>query len=128
MRTFVRLVFVSILLAFATSAWSASVSHVLTCELDDDANEETIVQIVTKWLDAARTVKGGEHLQVDLHFPVAAQMNEADFKVVIKAPSASEWGAFMDHYKGSAPQKLDSEWDEQASCPDSALMRTVSIK
>ena len=73
-------------------------------------------------------MKGGENLEIYLHFPVVAQMGETDFAFVVTVPSLEEWGIFMDGYEGSAAQKFDKEWDELAACPDSALFRSMKVK
>jgi len=62
-----------------------------------------------------------------LHFPVAGA-SETDFAFVLNVPPASEWGIFVDNYKGSAAQQLDVEWDELAVCPDSSLIRSIRIE
>ena len=128
MKTTLRLIAFSLMMLIAIPAFSASFSTIFKCEQDDDATQAALEAVASKWLKDARTMKGGKNLKAYLHYPVVAQMNEADFSFVIVAPSLKEWGEFMDGYKGSAAQKHDAEWDELAACPDNALMKSVEIK
>jgi hypothetical protein len=81
----------------------------------------------SSWLKAAKTQKGGENLQVYLHHPVAAKMDNGDVLFVVTAPSLAEWGVFWDGYKGSAADQLDKT-DNGIACPNSALWEAVEIK
>ena len=128
MNTIKQLIMVSILVIIAAPAYSDSFSTFLKCEQDDDASAKDLEAVASAWLKAAKKQKGGANLGVELHFPVVAQMGEMDFSFVITAPSLEQWGTFMDGYEGSPASKMDKEWDELAACPDSALMRSVSVK
>ena len=127
-KIIIRLVFVSVLMAIAAPAYSGSVSQFFRCEQDDDASEQDLINIVSKWLNEAKKVKGGENLRASLHFPIAAAMGETDFSFVLTAPSATEWGTFVDNVGGSEIAEINAEWDELAACPDSALIRSVEVK
>jgi len=116
------------LMILTAPAFSAPVSHFLKCEQDDDASRKDLETLASKWLKAAKKIKGGENLEAYLHFPVVAQMGKTDFALVLVAPSIKEWGEFADGYEGSAEvQKLDKEWDELAACPNSALWKTIKV-
>ena len=128
MKTIIRLVIVSLMMVIAAPAYSESFSTFLKCEQDDEASSQDLQAVASKWLKAAKQMKGGDKLEVYLHFPIVAQMGETDFAFVLVAPSLAEWGVFMDGYEGSAAQSHDAEWDELAACPDSALFRSVKIK
>ena len=128
MKTIIRLVVVSLMMVIAAPAYSESFSTFLKCEQDDEASSQDLQAVASKWLKAAKQMKGGDKLEVYLHFPVVAQMGETDFAFVLVAPSLAEWGVFMDGYPGSAAQSFDKEWDELAACPDSALFRSIKIK
>ena len=128
MKKIIRLMLVPMLMILAAPAYSAPVSMFLKCGQDDEASRKDLETVASKWLKAAKGMKGGENLELYLHFPVVAQMGEYDFAFVLVAPSATDWGTFVDGYEGSAEiQKLDKEWDELASCPDSALWKTIKI-
>ena len=128
MKTIIRLVLVTMLMAIAAPAYSGSVSQFFKCEQDDDASEQDLINVVSKWLNAAKKVEGGANLRASLHFPIAAAMGETDFSFVLTAPSASEWGVFVDHTGGPEIVAINAEWDELAACPDSALIRSVEVK
>ena len=128
MKTAINVLLISVLMMFAAPVWSDSVAHFLTCEQDDDASQADLVALASKWLKLANSMKGGENIKVHLQFPIIAQMNQADFAVVITAPSLAEWGTFMDGYATSDLGGVDEEWDELAACPDSAMFKSVSVK
>ena len=129
MNTFIRLILVSMLALVAAPSFAGSAVHILACEQDDDATVEDLTSTMTKWLAAAKKIKGGENIQVFLNFPAAAHMAEADFGLILVLPSFSDWGTFKDNYSGSATaKKMDAIWDDLAACPDSALIRSISVK
>ena len=127
MKKIIRLMLVPMLMILTAPAFSAPVSMFLRCGQDDEASRKDLETVASKWLKVAKGMKGGENLEVYLHFPVVAQMGETDFAFVLVAPSIMEWGVFMDGYEGSEAQKLDKEWDELATCADSALWKTVKV-
>ena len=119
---------VPMLMILTAPAYSAPVSMFLKCGQDDDASRKDLETVASKWLKAAKGMKGGKNLEVYLHFPIVAQMGEMDFVFVMVAPSIMEWGIFMDGYQGSEAQKFDKEWDELATCADSALWQTLKVE
>ncbi len=123
-----RLMIISILMIVAAPAYSASVVQVFDCEQDEDATEAQLEAQAVRWLKAARSMKGGENMEVYLNFPMAAQMDENDFSFILIAPSFAEWGVFMDGYKGSAAEQADTGFVDLADCPDSGLFESVAIK
>jgi hypothetical protein len=94
----------------------------------EDTTEKDIVAGASKWLKAARTMKGGENLELSIHFPMAAEMGETDFALILKAPSFEAWGVFWDNYEGSAAHQIDKESDSLTECPDSRLFEGVTIE
>ena len=128
MKLLIKLVIVSMLMAIAAPAYSGSVSQFFKCEQDDDASEKDLIDSVSKWLAIAKTTKGGENFRASLHFPIAAAMGETDFSLVISAPSAAEWGTFIDNTGGSEFDAVNAEFDELAACPDSALIKSVAVE
>ena len=127
MKEVIRLMLIPMLMILTTPAFSAPVSMFLKCGQDDAASRQDLEAVASKWLKAAKGMKGGKNLEVYLHFPVVAQMGELDFAFVLVAPSIMEWGIFFDGYEGSEAQKLDKEWDELATCPNSSLWKTVKV-
>lgn len=128
MKNFIKIMLLPILLILVAPVYAGTAVHVLHCEQDDDASNKDLNNLMSAWLKDAKTMKGGKGLEVYLYFPIAAQMGETDFMVLIKAPSVSEWGQFMDGYEGSAAQSHDADWDELAACADSSLWQSVTIK
>ena len=127
MKKVIRLMLVPMLMILTAPAYSDPVSMFLKCGQDDEASRKDLETVAAKWLKAAKGMKGGENLEVYLHFPLVAQMGEMDFAFVLVAPSIMEWGVFFDGYQGSEAQKLDKEWDELATCPNSSLWKTVKV-
>ncbi len=130
MKNIIQLVIVSTLMIVAAPTYSAEVAQVYSCEQDDDASEQDLRDSASEWLKAAKTMKGGENMGVDLYFPIAvAATGETDFLMVITTPSFAEWGVFWDGYEGSPASKVDQEGsDDNAICPDSALWEKVSVE
>ena len=55
-------------------------------------------------------------------------MGESDFMFLVKAPSITAWGTFMDNYEGDALAKEDKQFADVASCADSALWEWAKIE
>jgi hypothetical protein len=123
------LVLVLVLMVAVAPAYSAQATQVWSCEEEDEATEADLRAAAAEWLKAAKTMKGGENMEVSLFFPVAVdKTGEIDFLFVVSAPSFAEWGLFWDGYDGSPASKVDQGSNSKAICPDSALWETVEIK
>lgn len=127
MKTITRLALVPVLALAAAPSYSAEAWQVFSCEMLEEASEKDMVAAASKWLKAARGMKGGEGLELSLHFPVAAQMGESDFKIIVKAPSFEAWGTFWDGYEGSPAHQVDTESASFTECPDSSLWEGIPI-
>jgi len=134
MNKAIRLMLVSamlfaVVMVAAAPAYSARVTQVFSCEEEDEATESGLKAVAEKWLEAAKTMKGGENLEVSLYFPVAVdKTGEVDFLMLVTAPSFAEWGLFWDGYEGSPASKVDQGSASIAICPDSALWEVIEIK
>jgi len=134
MNKAIRLMLVSVMLfavvmVAAAPAYSARVSQVFTCEIEDEATEKQVKEGASKWLKAAKEQKGGENLEAFIYFPVAVDdMGESDALFLVVAPSFEEWGVFWDGYEGSPAAKIDVENRVFVVCPDSALWETVVVE
>ena len=128
MKKVMRFMFVPMLMILAAPAWSDSFSYAYKCEQQEAASDEDVMAAASEWLKAAKEVKGGDKLEVYVHFPVVAAMGETDFLFVVKAPSLAEWGLFMDNYEGNALAKEDRKFAEIAACPDSTLFESIQVK
>ncbi len=127
MKTLIRLMFASVMIAFAAPSYAGQAVQMFVCEIEDEVTEEVLLQRASAWLKAAKTVKGGENLTMSLHDPVAARMEQGDVLAVVVAPSLAEWGTFWDNYKGSAADKLDTENDD-VTCTSSRLFESFAIE
>ena len=128
MKKFMLLMFVSMLMVVAAPAWSDAALHALTCEQDEETSDDQVEAIANEWFKAAKTVKGGENLQLFLNFPVAAKTGEVDVAMILIAPSFSEWGQFMDNYPGSAAETIDDKYEDDLDCGNGTLWESVEIK
>jgi hypothetical protein len=135
MNTLVRLMLVcmlmlgSMLMIGAAPAYSAEAVHVYWCEEGDNVTEEQIEALASRWLKAAKTMKGGEQLKAYLYYPIAAKLpGKTDLFFLVVAPSAAAWGAFWDGYKNSPAEKVDMDNRDLVICTDSALMESVEVK
>ena len=127
MNIFIRMMIVSMLMVFAAPAWSAAVLHSVQCQQGEISDEQLDV-IAKDWLKAARSIKGGENLQLRMNFPVAAKMDEVDVVMLIVAPSFAEWGEFMDNYPGSEAEAMDEKHGAKLSCGNGTLWETVLVE
>ncbi len=127
MKAFLTLMIVSIFM-FVASPVHAEAIQIFNCEYEGDATEDDVFDIAGKWLAAAKTLKGGENLQVIVRFPVAASVDDIDFKFVIVTPTFAEWGDFTDAYEASKLQEIDDELYKVADCNDASLWEGEAIK
>jgi hypothetical protein len=127
MKTFVRLMIISMLMVFASPAYSEAI-QIFNCEYEGDATEDDVEAMAGKWLAAAKTLKGGENLQIFLRHPVAASVDDIDFKFVLVTPDFAEWGVFTDAYELSKLEEIDDELDKVAVCNDASLWEGEEIK
>jgi hypothetical protein len=131
MKTFLRLVVISLLMIMAAPVYSAAggqAVQIFMCQQDDEASSQDIIDMAGTWLKAAKGVKGGENIEVYIRFPIAAEMGENDFKFIIATPNFAEWGEFTDAYEGSAVAKVDMQFAELADCTDSMIWEGIKIE
>ncbi len=118
---------ISILMAVASPAYSEAI-QIFNCQYIGDATEDDVFDMSTKWLKAAKTIKGGENLRAVIRFPVAASVDDIDFKFVIVSPNFAEWGAFTDAYEASAIAEIDDEFEKVADCNDASMWEGEVVK
>jgi len=98
------------------------------CELAVEATEEQVLEHAQKWLAAARTMKGGENLELYVKFPVVVNAtNEVDLLLVLVAPTFKEWGRFWDAYGDSDCAAHDVKAQEFLVCPDSTMWESFKV-
>ena len=127
MKTLIRLILISMLMVVASPAYSDAI-QIFNCEYEGEATEDDVSDMVSKWLKAAKTLKGGENLQVFIRYPVAASVDDVDFKFILATPDFAEWGAFTDGYEMSVLEEIDDELDKVADCDDASLWEGGEIK
>jgi len=115
------------LMVVAAPAYSEAI-QIFNCEFEGDATDDEVYAMATKWLKAAKTTKGGENLRVYLRHPVAASVDDIDFKFVLTTPDFAEWGEFTDAYELSELQDIDDELDKIALCNDASLWEGGEVK
>lgn len=109
--------------AFADEAWQG-----FECQLVDEHTEDNVLDSAEKWLAAARTMQGGEKMELRILIPHAAGSGKTDFMFVLSAPSFAAWGTFWDNYEGSPAHKIDEESQAIADCPSSRLYESVTVE
>ena len=127
MKAFLTLMIVSVFM-FIASPVHAEAIQIFNCEYEGDATEDDVFDMAGKWLAAAKTLKGGENLQVIVRFPVAASVDDIDFKFVLVTPTFAEWGDFTDAYEASKLQEIDDELYKIADCNDASLWEGEAVK
>ena len=120
MKTLIRVMAISMLMIFAAPAYSETI-QIYNCTFEGDATEDDVSAMASKWLKAAKTLKGGDNLQIAIRYPVAAAVTDVDFKFVVITPTFAEWGAFTDAYEASVLQEIDDELFKIANCGESSL-------
>ena len=127
MKTLIRVMAIAMLMVFASPAYSETI-QIFNCTYEGDATEDDVTAMASKWLAAAKTVKGGENVQIAMRYPVAASVDDIDFKFVVMTPNFAEWGAFTDAYELSKLQEVDDELFKVANCGESSLWEGGFVK
>jgi len=120
MKTLIRVMAITMSMVFASPAYSETI-QIFNCTYEGEATEGDVMGMASKWLKVAKTLKGGENIQIAIRFPVAASVDDIDFKFVIVTPTFAEWGAFTDGYELSELEKVDDELFKVANCGESSL-------
>jgi len=126
MKTFIRLFIISMLMLIASPTYAEAI-QIFNCEYEGEATEDDVDAMSKRWLAAAKTLKGGENLQIFLRFPVAASVDDIDFKFVLVTPDFAEWGTFTDGYSLSKLEEIDDELEKVADCNDASLWEGEEI-
>ena len=127
MKKLLSLMLVSLFMLVASPVYAEAI-QIFNCEYEGDATEDDVFDMAGKWLAAAKTLKGGENLQVVIRFPVAASVDDIDFKFVLVTPTFAEWGEFTDAYEASKLQEIDDELYKIADCNDASMWEGEVVK
>jgi len=120
MKTLIRVMAITMLMVFASPAYSEAI-QIYNCTFEGEATDDDVTAMAEKWLAAAKTLPGGKNLQIAIRYPVAASVDDIDFKFVVMTPNFADWGAFSDAYEASKLQEIDDELFKVANCGESSL-------
>jgi len=115
------------------TGWVGSVQandfeQVWDCTLQSGKSLDEVRAVAADWLQAARGMRGGEGLQLEIRWPIAVPESAEAFEFVIRAPSLEAWGAFYDGYDPSSPVgKADEVFATIAACSGSTLWESIAI-
>jgi len=127
MKTLTRLAIISLFMVIASPVYAEAI-QIFNCQYEGDATEDDINAMGGKWLAAAKTLKGGKNLRIYIRYPVAASVDDIDFKFVLTTPDFAEWGAFTDAYEMSILEEIDDELEKIAVCEDASLWEGGELK
>ena len=127
MKTLTRLAIISLFMLIASPVYAEAI-QIFNCQYEGDATEDDINAMAGKWLAAAKTLKGGKNLRIYVRYPVAASVDDIDFKFVLTTPDFAEWGAFTDAYEMSILEEIDDELEKIAVCEDASLWEGGELK
>ena len=125
---------ISLCLAISAAAFAAPVAandfdHVWSCELKPGKSLDDARAAAGVWLEAARSMKGGELLQVSIRYPIIVSESENRFDFVVRAPSLAVWGAFYDTYDDGTPvADADTKFADVANCSGSTMWESIGVQ
>jgi hypothetical protein len=120
--------FVSLLMTWITPAAANEFEHVWTCTIQAGHNLDEVRSAGTDWLKAARSMPGGEALQLVIRWPIAVPESAEVFEFVVRATSLQAWGRFYDGYDPDSPAgKADEVFANIATCSGSTLWESISL-
>lgn len=107
---------------FSTSAFADSVLHIWSCKANADQTGADITAASVAWLEAARTVEGGEDMSVYLEWPIAANVGDGSFNFVMSVADEQSWGAWYGNEVASdVMDAANTAWNAIATCSSSSL-------
>jgi len=120
---------IAILLAFTGPAFANEFGHVWSCELVAGKTIEDARAVSLAWLNAAKSMRGGDQLELYINLPIVVEESANRFDFVLLAPSLQAWGEFYDGYSESSPVgKADVEFARVAACSGSTLWESIKIE
>ena len=114
---------------FAAPVAANDFEHVWSCALKPDKTLGDARAVARTWLEAARSMNGGEQLQVSIRYPIIVGESENRFDFVVRAPSLAVWGAFYDKYDDGTPvADADAKFADVASCSGSTMWESIGVQ
>lgn len=99
-----------------------SVLHIWECKLNAGMTSDNVTTASIAWLDAARTVEGGEDMSVYLDWPIAANVGDGGFSFVMSLADEKTWGAWYGNETVSeVMSEANDAWNAVATCSGSSL-------
>jgi hypothetical protein len=117
-----------LLMGFTTVAQANNVLQIWSCTTNEGTTMAEVEVLSAAWLKAARSMKGGDKMEVYLDTPIASSEVGDNFDFVLVAPSFETWGVFQDGYEGSPAQKADEDWFKVASCSSSSIWSSTKVE
>lgn len=128
-KRIVSTVAVSAMILFASPAFANPVIQIWACEVINGHSSAEAIEVSSAWLEAAKTIEGGEGLNVLLRFPLAAEVNDDSFSFVLVAPDAKTWGTWVDSSPGNAALAAANEaWNVVGFCSGSSMWSAVNLE
>ena len=116
------------MILLSTAASADSVVQLWNCKVDDNKTPADVVAVSSAWLKAAKSMEGGEDLEVFVEFPMAANAAFGEFTFVLVSADAKTWGLFNNGYADSPAAEADEAWNAVASCSSSSLWESIKIE
>jgi hypothetical protein len=124
-----RRLLIAIFLACTGPAMANQFGHSWSCELVAGKTVEDVRAVSLAWLNAAKSMKGGDQLELYINLPIVVEESANRFDFVLLAPSLEAWGAFYDGYSESSPVgKADVDFAGVAACSGSTLWESIRIE
>lgn len=120
--------FMSVLMAWVTPASANEFEQVWNCTIQAGHGLDDVRSAGSEWLRAARSMPGGEALQLVIRWPIAVPESAERFQFVVRAASLQAWGSFYDGYDPDSPAgKADEVFARIATCSGSTLWESIDI-
>jgi hypothetical protein len=121
--------FLTASLAGMSPAAANEFEQIWTCSILAGHNLDEVRSAGNGWLTAARSMPGGEALELVIRWPIAVPDSAEQFEFVIRAPSLQAWGKFYDGYDpDSLVGKADEVFASVASCSGSTVWESISLE
>ena len=128
-RKIIQRLIISGLLALARPVSANQFGHVWSCEIVAGKSLADVRAVSSQWLRAARTMSGGDQLELHIELPIVVEDSANQFDFVLLAPSLQAWGEFYDGYSENSPVgKADVDFAGVATCSGSTLWESIKIE
>lgn len=113
---------ITVTMMFSAPVFADSVLHIWECEINDGYTGADVTAASVAWLEAARTVDGGEDMSVYLDWPIAANSGDGSFNFVMSVADTPTWGVFFsDESDNDEMAAANTAWNETATCSGSSM-------